>query len=352
MSRALRPRRKRASQPPLLRLAWWALARRPLRRIPIRARHPSTTRCRTQRQRRTRSYGSTATSTRQMGDLIEFGGTSRDLESVTVGMNSWACETGSLGGVGEDACVTTPGSHFNEAITVHFYEVGVDGAVGNEITSKTDTFAIRSVLRPRTRRLAPAPSGSTRCAGTCENGMTVPVTFDFSDTDLVLPNDVIVSITYPTSRFGELAQGPWDSLNLDTVATAPSVGTDVDSDVLYVDSDWANMYDGGPTGTFRATTNYTGTALNIKISAKPSSAAVQMGTVLGDFGEPRLDRESPRRRSAEQLRTGGRLLLRRRSRDELLHSRHRRLRCHALRRLRERVPRGWLLGVGRLLPRR
>lgn len=223
------------------------------------------------------SWGYTARSTREMGDLIEFGGISREVESVTIGMNNWACQTGSGA-----SCLTAPGTSFDEPITVHFYEVGDDGAVGDKITSITETFAIP--FRPSAD---PSHCGDTRWydedRDTCQNGMTVPITFDLTDTTLTLSDQVIVSITYPTSRFGELERGPWDSLNLDTVSGAPYVGTDLDPDVMYVDSDWASAYNGGPTGVFRATTNYTGTALNMKIEAKPASALVKTGTIRGDF---------------------------------------------------------------------
>ncbi|WP_084076807.1 S-layer homology domain-containing protein [Demequina sp. NBRC 110057] len=226
------------------------------------------------------SFGFAATSTREMGDRITLAGEARVLDSLTVGLNSWACEQGS----GAD-CVTTPGATFEEPVTVHFYEVGVDGAVGEEIASYEQTFAIP--FRPSADTDDNCGSASQWYDAdkeTCQNGFTVPVTFDLANEGIQVPSDVIVSFSYPTSRFGELPSGPWDSLNLDTVPDAPSIGADVDADELYVDSDWADMYAAGDAkGTFHATGDYTGYALNMTVTARPATAIDEVTAYVQDF---------------------------------------------------------------------
>jgi hypothetical protein len=93
---------------------------------------------------------------------------------------------------------------------------------------------------------------------TCHNGFGFTATFDFSTLALTLPDRVIVSVAYDTETWGASPMGvpgPYDSLNVALSSVSPTVGTDVDTDAMYWNTQNAGYYvDGGVAGvgTFRA----------------------------------------------------------------------------------------------------
>ncbi|HET7902532.1 MAG TPA: hypothetical protein VFL59_15220 [Candidatus Nanopelagicales bacterium] len=202
------------------------------------------------------SVGFEATQTAELGDDVVFRAGGRRLTSVTVGLSSWGCGSGSW--YGKD-CVTTPGATFAVPITLTLYRVGSGATPGTVIASTTQTFAIPY-----------RPSASARCTGdqagkwwdsslkACFNGYATTVTFPFDN--LVVPDTLVWGVSYNTSTAGPHPIGDadcrassggcgYDSLNVLTVA-APFYG---ESDVTpFVDSRSADSYcDGGPTDVFR-----------------------------------------------------------------------------------------------------
>ncbi|WP_062526447.1 S-layer homology domain-containing protein [Demequina rhizosphaerae] len=214
------------------------------------------------------SIGFTATSTRELGDRIVLGGDERLLDSVEVGMTNWSCETGS----GAD-CVTTPGATFDHPVTVNVYGVDAAGEPGDLLATATETVAVP--FRPS----ADAVNCTTTPTkwydsetGTCHNGLAFTATVPF-DSTVALPDEVIVTVKYPTSRFGEIAdRGPYDSLNVSLAQDAPAVGADVDGDSIVVDSSYAAMYDGDPIDVLRSTSEWSpySPMLTVKASAVPA----------------------------------------------------------------------------------
>lgn len=214
------------------------------------------------------SLGFEATSTSEFGDHIAFAGTERHLESASVVMSSWGCESGSWNG---GDCQTTPGATFDHEITLTFYEV-VDNAgtpaAGAVIAGATHTFAIP--YRPSV--------DTVNCTGgrwysvaesTCFNGLATEITFEFAGQ--LLPDEVIWGISYNTTHYGAEPIGQsaacfaesggcgYDSLNVGAASISSVVGTDIEEESAFLDSTWAGAYcDGGTagTGTFR----YDGTA--------------------------------------------------------------------------------------------
>jgi len=210
------------------------------------------------------SLGFEATSTSEFGDSITFAGTARTLQSVTVTMSSWGCESG---GWNNGDCVTTPGTTFSVPITLNIYAANNPTPTGL-ITSVTKTFNIP--YRPS--------ADNVHCTGdedagkwyqgsskTCFNGLAANITFDFSASNLTLPDNIVYGIAYNTTHYGSSPVGEaascytssggcgYDSLN---VALAPSVavGSKPFPDTAYLNSTWAGAYcdlgaDG--TGTFR-----------------------------------------------------------------------------------------------------
>ena len=198
-----------------------------------------------------------AQSVSQFGAAVTFAGTARNLTSVTVGMSSFACVTGSWDG-SSGACSTPTGATFSQPITLKIYNPSQDGGVtpGSLITSVTQTFAIPY-----------RPSSSSKCASDpdrpygwyspglkrCFNGITDNVTFNISG--VTLPNNIVYGIVYNTSNYGPSpygVTGPYDSLNValsnESDVTAGSTGS------IWLNSSWNGAYqDGGATtGTFRA----------------------------------------------------------------------------------------------------
>src|SRR6476659_8763043 len=86
------------------------------------------------------SVGFEATSTSEFGAAVTFAGSARNLNSVTVGMSSFACVTGSWDGgnpVGVP-CSSPTGATFSQPMTLNIYQS--DGST--LIASVQQTFAI------------------------------------------------------------------------------------------------------------------------------------------------------------------------------------------------------------------
>lgn len=185
------------------------------------------------------------TQTTEFGDHITFGTGPRELGTANVVFSSWACETGTTGAGGN--CVSTPGSTFNHPITLNLYEVDAASptGVGALITSVPQDVAVPF-----------RPSADPACAANggwgspdCFNGFAFTVEFDLAG--VTVPNEIIYSIAFNTSTFGNPpvgAPGFYDSLNVGLVPS-PTTGTDTDPDVVF-----ANTPAPPGTGVFRAIT--------------------------------------------------------------------------------------------------
>ena len=191
-----------------------------------------------------------ATQTSQFGDEIVFGGTGRQLDSVTVTMSSWACTSGNWN---LDNCVTSPrDATFSMPITFTIYDTNPNQVSpvlplystpepGKPLATLTQTFKIPyrpsaddvhcNFVNPDTGK---APSGEwyDHSSSTCFNGLANNITFDFRGQNVVLPDRVVYGIEYNTSGYGPTPEGYsqtcnstpqgcfYDSLN---VGLSPSV---------------------------------------------------------------------------------------------------------------------------------
>jgi len=250
------------------------------------------------------SLGYQATSTAEFGDHIQLAGTDRVLDTVSVGLTNWACESdySLVGNVWIPAggpCTTTPGSTFAHPITVNLYEVDTSGITplkGALVATLTTTFDIP--FRPSANPgIGPGlcGAGSTQWynsgTGTCHNGFATTVTFDFSTPAPTLPDELIVAVAYNTETYGASplgAPGPYNSLNVSLANAAPTVGTNVDNDLMFWNTlNAANYSDGGAggVGILRADTGwgaYFGLVLEIHAdAAAPSLAATGSSSRTG-----------------------------------------------------------------------
>jgi len=199
-----------------------------------------------------------ATSTSEWGTEVTFAGSARKLTTATVTMSSQACQTGSGA-----TCVTTPGATFNVPITFNVYNVGSGSAVGSQIATRTQTFAIP--YRPSSGSCS---SDNTAWSAECNHGLAANITFDFSSLSPTLPNTVIFGIAYNTYTHGYSpvgSGGPVDSLNVacfpgvgnqsGTTGVQPVVGTFPDPLGTYLNSSYAPFYlNNSAPGTFRLDT--------------------------------------------------------------------------------------------------
>lgn len=196
------------------------------------------------------SLGYEATSTDEFGDLVELGATDRDLDSITVGFVDWACENG-----GGATCLTTPGATWTHPITVNVYAEGATPDVPGALLA-TVTQTVTVPYRPSADAVnCPTPAGTwfNPSTSTCHNGYAFTATFDFVPLVVTVPDRVIVTVAFNTEHHGATpigATGPYNSLNVAvSTALAPTVGTDVDADSMFLDSTWGGAYaDGGAGG--------------------------------------------------------------------------------------------------------
>lgn len=172
----------------------------------------------------------------EFGNEINLARSSKRLGTVTVTMDSWACESGSWG---NSDCVTTPGTSYSVPITFTIYNPGpVTGTAGTVIATKTQTFNIPF-----------RPSASSKCSNgewldasdTCHNGLATNITFDFSSPKVVLPGTIVYGISYTTDNNG--VDGNVDSLNvaLSSSGTNVTAGSDTFPGFVFVSAGQPNL---------------------------------------------------------------------------------------------------------------
>jgi LPXTG-motif cell wall-anchored protein len=148
----------------------------------------------------------------------------------------------------------------------------VPGALLGTVT-KTVTVPYRPSADPVNCPSAPT-AWFNAGTSTCHNGFAFTATFDFVPLVLTVPDRVIVTVAFNTEHHGAAplsVPGPYNSLNV-AVSTglAPTVGTDVDTDSMFLDSSWGGAYADGGTGgldTLRADDGgWTGYGLALEVT--------------------------------------------------------------------------------------
>ncbi len=206
-----------------------------------------------------------AQQTAEFGDLIQFAGTSRVLNTVTVTMVTWAPHSDYPEMADEG---------WTHPITLNIYSVDNSGpvpAVGTLLATNTTSFLI-----PWRPAASPSCTGGRWLAddNICYNGYAFNITFDMTDPAVTLPDQIIYGIAYNTQTWGYApigTPGPYNSLNVGlNDASGPSVGTDVNPDAVFWNTETAAWYaDGGADGVgiFRQDTNWTGYVPAVQFTA-------------------------------------------------------------------------------------
>ncbi|HWL03112.1 MAG TPA: hypothetical protein VNQ52_12165, partial [Microbacteriaceae bacterium] len=185
------------------------------------------------------SYGMQAYQMKEFGQRLQLGGTARELSTIEIGFVDWACGNWASGA---NPCVTEPGTTFAVPITVNVYAAGPSSETVGSLIATTS----RNVDVPF------RPSASIECTdnrwwnGTsCFNGYYFTADFAF-DAGLVLPDDIVVSVTYNTNTQGPSpvgASGPVDSFNVAVSGTLGAVGAIADPTTsVFVNSSTAAHY--------------------------------------------------------------------------------------------------------------
>jgi hypothetical protein len=195
----------------------------------------------------------------QIGNQVSFGGGNRTLSSVTVQMESWACESGDA--YGQSGPCISPDRSFAQPMTLNLYRVGNDGvSVGSLLASVPITAQV--LYRPTSDPIRCTTDSEWWDGTTCNHGIVSPVTFPLSH--VTVPDKVIYGIAVNTSDYGnppvpcssQPTGCPADSLNVGLTTTdgpQPTVGADPVVGAIYENTGYAPFYcDNGTTGTFRA----------------------------------------------------------------------------------------------------
>ncbi len=142
----------------------------------------------------------------QYGDIVELGGDARIADTVSIWLNSWACEEGSP----SNSCSTTPGSTYTTDLTLRIYAPDADTIdltssnypsatvplVGDELAEVTQTITVP--YRPNS-----SPDECTRGdyynadTDECAPAQTFLATFDLASLELELPDQVIIAMDKP-----------------------------------------------------------------------------------------------------------------------------------------------------------
>jgi hypothetical protein len=184
----------------------------------------------------------------EFGDQVVLGGTGRNLQSLSVVLVSWGCQSGYWYNNGTNApidCVTDPGATFEVPLTFKIYADDGDSTVPDSlITSQTKIVNVRY-----------RPSASPRCGDgrwynkvdhTCYNGFAQTFKASFAGEDLT--EGIIWSVAYNTTHYGYDPIGEqescftssggcgYDSLNVGafSAANAPYVGTDLNESEAFL----------------------------------------------------------------------------------------------------------------------
>jgi hypothetical protein len=173
------------------------------------------------------SEGLEADGLAELGDALSLTGPVGALHQVTVVLSSWACQNGTWYA---SNCVTKSGATFNQSVTLNIYSVGNADTLmpGVPLASITDTFSIPYRPSSIPGQCADSTAWYNSKDQQCYHGIAAPITFNLTNQHIVLPQKVIVTVSYNTTHYGPnpitesaacfktSAGCPYDSLNIST----------------------------------------------------------------------------------------------------------------------------------------
>jgi hypothetical protein len=165
----------------------------------------------------------------EFGNKIGFASSGVSLDTVTVLLSNWAHEST------YQAIGTSSGYSLDLVLTI--YTVGLGDAVGAPLATLTNHQLIPWRQEPDAACAAVNSDYYLGSDSICHGGALVPVTFDFTATRPLLPEQVIFGLAFNTQSYGYSplgAAGPYNSLNFAASTVVPTVGFDLNTDDAYV----------------------------------------------------------------------------------------------------------------------
>jgi len=201
--------------------------------------------------------------TAEFGDHVAAAQTGGIFDDATITMSNWAKHS---------TYPTLPDEVFTHPITLNLYGVDNSGSVpalGAVIATTTQDIVIP--WRPEAAGATECPSnpaGWKAPSGQCFSGMATNITFDLAALNIAVPSEFIWGVAFNTNTYGAnpIGQpGPYESLNVGLVSdesAVPTVGTDVEEDAVFWDTETDSYYadggDGAGVNAFRRDTVWTG----------------------------------------------------------------------------------------------
>jgi hypothetical protein len=208
----------------------------------------------------------------EFGGEVQFGGTARTSPTISVEMESYACQSGTGA-----SCTTAMGASFEWPITISVYKVGSLGSPIARITKK-----VKIHYRPSASAKCPLemPEDVKGYGKECAFAKGTKVSFKLPGA--TLPAQAVIGVAYNTETYGAEptgAEGPENSLNVainadyvcnaahlnkttgaceeedyERVAVAPpSVGSDPLPEQVFLNTTYGAIDCGGTLGSFSAT---------------------------------------------------------------------------------------------------
>ena len=166
------------------------------------------------------SHGFQAQGTTELGNLVNFAGTARKLDTIKVNMVTYAQSNSWTAWAATNASASTSGYQHELILRVY--------SLTSSNTVQLLTYQTNNVLVPWAQ-----PVGTNSFTGMPNTGQAFTVSYDFSAANILLPDSAIISIGFNTQTYGDSpigSAGPYDALNFGVMYSSNTiVGSDANS---------------------------------------------------------------------------------------------------------------------------
>jgi hypothetical protein len=201
------------------------------------------------------SHGFQAQGTTELGNLVNFAGTARKLDTIKVNMVTYAQSNSWTAWAATNSSANASGYYHELILRVY--------TLTSSNTVQLLTHQTNNVLVPWAQ-----PTGTNSFTGLPNTGQAFTVSYNFSAANILLPDSAIISIGFNTQTYGDWpvgSAGPYDSLNFGMMYSSNTiVGSDANPNDVFRVKDGVPYYP--ETGTY-----WTGNAPMMEVTA--SSAA-------------------------------------------------------------------------------
>lgn len=170
------------------------------------------------------SHGFQAQGTTELGNLVNFSGTARKLNTIKVNMVTYAQSNSWTAWAATNSSASSSG--YNHELILRVYSLTSSNTV------QLLTYQTNNVLVPWAQ-----PSGINSFTGLPNTGQAFTVSYDFSAANILLPNSAIISIGFNTQSYGDSpigSAGPYDALNFGVMYSSNTiVGSDTDPNSVF-----------------------------------------------------------------------------------------------------------------------